>query len=297
MQHARLVLPLVLPLVLAALAAFAAATRAQEQPALPPPQQVAREVDLLLEAAWREAGVTPAAAADDAVLLRRLSLDVEGVIPDARTVAAVLAQRGDERRATWIKGLLRGQGFARSMATRWANQLVGRRAVLESLERPVEERERTLVTWLTRQVATNAPWDTVVSELLSPTFADKGGPAEYRARYGGRVEEVTGNLMRVFQGQPLQCAQCHDHPYHDAWKQRDFWGIAAFLVREPQLTIPGTTDVVKPRFLGGETSAINEFPRRCFLPRPPVGLRRSPYPPHCRNPAPAARWNAFYSWS
>jgi len=27
------------------------------------------------------------------------------------------------------------------------------------------------------------------------------------------------------------------------------------------------------RFLGGETSAINAFPSRCFLPRPPVGLR------------------------
>lgn len=251
MQPARLAIPA----VVLALTAFAA-TRAQERAARATPQQVAREVDLLLEAAWREAGVTPVGPADDAVLLRRLSLDVEGVIPDERTVAAVLAQRGDgERRATWVKGLLHGQGFARSMATRWANQLIGRRAVLESLERPVEERERTLVAWLTRQVATNAPWDAVVGELLSPTVADEGGPAEYRARYGGRVEEVTGNVMRVFQGQPLQCAQCHDHPYHEAWKQRDFWGIAAFLVREPQLTIPGTTEVVTPRFLDGEAPA------------------------------------------
>jgi hypothetical protein len=249
---ARLAIPVVVVVVVVALTT----TRAQDA-ARPSASQVAREVDALLEAAWREAGVTPAPPADDAVLLRRLSLDVEGVIPDERTVAAVLAQRGDgdERRATWIKGLLHGQGFARSMATRWANQLVGRRAVLDSLERAPEERERTLVAWLTRQVAANTPWDDIVGELLAPTVADRGGPAEYRARYGGRVEEVTGNLLRVFQGQPLQCAQCHDHPYHEQWKQRDFWGVAAFLVREPQLTIPGTKEVVRPRFLGGEAPA------------------------------------------
>lgn len=224
-------------------------------PAAPPPtptaQEVAREVDALLEAAWREAGVDPVGAADEATLLRRLSLDLEGVVPDERTVVALVARKGDvaERRAAWVRGLLLGQGHARTMATRWANLLVGRRAVLEATGDGT-----SLAGWLAREVAKNTPWDQVVAELLAPSV-ERGGPAEYRARYGGRAAEITGNVMRVFQGTPLACAECHDHPYHEQWKQRDFWGVAAFLTRDPKVVVPGLDHLVGPRFLDGQVPA------------------------------------------
>lgn len=242
-------------LLLAAAAAAALAPR--PAPAAPPPTalEVAREVDALLERAWKEAGVAPAPPSDEATLLRRLSLDLEGVIPEERTVAAVLSQpRGDAaaRRTTWIRGLLHGQGYARTMAGRWANELIGRRAVLASLDAP--EPEQTLVAWLSRQVAAGTRWDAVVRDLVAPG-QERGGPAEYRARYGGRVAEVTGNLMRVFQGVSLQCAECHDHPYDEAITQRDFWGVAAFLAPGAQVAIPGLGERVGARFLGGEAPA------------------------------------------
>ncbi|MCO5170740.1 MAG: DUF1549 and DUF1553 domain-containing protein [Planctomycetes bacterium] len=242
-------------LLLAVVAAAALAPR--RAPAAPPPTavEVAREVDALLERAWKEAGVAPSPPADDATLLRRLSLDLEGVIPEERTVAAVLSQRGGDaaaRRATWIRALLHGQGYARTMAGRWANELVGRRVVFASLD--AAEPEQTLVAWLSRQVAAGARWDAVVRDLVAPPQA-RGGPAEYRDRYGGRVAEVTGNLMRVFQGLSLQCAECHDHPYDDAFTQRDFWGVAAFLAPGPQVAIPGRGERVAARFLGGEAPA------------------------------------------
>lgn len=249
-------------LVLTLLALAALAARGQDRGApRPGPQEVAREVDALLEAAWREAKVEPAEPATDAAFLRRLSLDVEGVIPDERTVAAALARKLD--RPTLVRALLHGQGFGRAMAQRWGNLLIGRRAVLES-QGDGAARDLTLVAWLAQQVVANARWDAVVRDLLAPPerAGPPTGPALYRARYGGQVEEVTGNLLRTFQGLPLQCAQCHDHPFHEAWKQTDFWGVAAFLTDAREVRIPGTDRRVTPRFLGGEVPAEGADRRR-----------------------------------
>jgi hypothetical protein len=238
---------------LAARVVLAAPAPADAPAPLPAPQEVAREVDELLASAWKEGGVEPTEPADDAAFLRRLSLDVEGVVPEERTVAAVLAQAGKRdpaRRAAWVHGLVRGQGFARSMATRWANLLVGRQAVLEA-----EGRDGSLAGWLAIELGGDARWDAVIGDLLAPAPAAAGmqpsGPATYRARYGGRIEEVVGNTLRVFQGLPLQCAQCHDHPYHEEWKQTDFWGVVAFLGPGPRLEVPGKGVAAPRRYLDG----------------------------------------------
>ncbi len=74
----------------------------------------------------------------------------------------------------------------------------------------------------------------------------------------------------------LECAQCHDHPFAD-WKQRDFWGLAAFFARieaseamqmqsdvrirdcdTGEVTLPDTNEVVPPKFLGGEVVADSD---------------------------------------
>jgi len=39
---------------------------------------------------------------------------------------------------------------------------------------------------------------------------------------------LAGESGRLFLGVQLQCAECHNHPFTDSWKQTDFWGLAAF---------------------------------------------------------------------
>src|SRR5207253_644086 len=55
-------------------------------------------------------------------------------------------------------------------------------------------------------------------EALAGVFQQAVGPTP---------ENLTGAFVRVFLGVRLNCAQCHDHPFTD-WKQKDFWGLAAF---------------------------------------------------------------------
>jgi len=237
-------------------------------------QDVAAEVDELLEDAWKDAGVRPSDPVDDARYLRRASLDVQGVVPDEETVRAFLGQKGDDRRIRLVRGMLYGQGYARTMAVRWANLLIGRRAVLDA-----GGDESPLATWLGQQLAANRPWDDVVRKLLAAEgTSDQNGAVQYFYRYRGRPEEVVGNAMRVFQGMQVQCAQCHDHPFNDTITQEDFWGSAAFFARVGQSYDEGITTVFEKENGQVRLPAPPGQPRPVIHPRFITGAAVDPGP-------------------
>lgn len=230
-------------------------------------QELAAEIDQRLEAAWKAAGIKPAPEVDDAEFLRRVTLDLTGTIPEEESARAFLRQKEKDRRLRYVRGLLYGQGYARSMAVRWANLLLTRQRVQET-----GGETSPLVLWLGQQLAANTAWDEAVRRLITA----EGEPAENGAvtwlmAYEGRPEEATGNALRVFAGREVQCAQCHDHPFDPDVTQRDFWGLAAFfaraavkremdkpsLIERPQgeVRLPkaggAQGPVIGPRFLGG----------------------------------------------
>lgn len=254
----------------AGLAAQGALAGPDESPKKPrPAADVAAEVDRLVAAAWKEAEVEPVGPADDAEFLRRLWLDATGVIPDEDTVRAFLASDAPDKRRVAIRQALQSEGFARSMATRWAYLLVGREYLFRSLqasqvERAVRMRDAMqgaeggamgpmspspepgdgpvppLVEWLEERLRQDAPWDQVAREILSASGrADENPATHWVLRYvrDGKAEELTGSALRVFQGLQVQCAQCHDHPYA-RWTQQDFYGVAAFFSRTAARRLP-----------------------------------------------------------
>jgi hypothetical protein len=80
---------------------------------------------------------------------------------------------------------------------------------------------------------TNKPYDQLVREILS---ADGSDPKTRRAaRFvldrDGEPHLLTRDISRLFLGMNLQCAQCHDHPLVNAYKQDHYYGIFAFLNR------------------------------------------------------------------
>ena len=60
-------------------------------------------------------------------------------------------------------------------------------------------------------------------------------PVVYYLALGVKPEELAASSSQVFLGMQIRCAQCHDHPF-TAWKQGDFWGLAAFFARLSQRT-------------------------------------------------------------
>ena len=61
-------------------------------------RQLAMEIDLLINAQWEAAGVTPAAVADDDEFLRRIYLDITGRIPTSYETRTFLANTDPQKR-------------------------------------------------------------------------------------------------------------------------------------------------------------------------------------------------------
>jgi hypothetical protein len=182
--------------------------------------RLAHKIDAALDQAWKDAGLKPAAPCDDATFLRRLSLDVRGVIPAREEVAEFLASHAADKREKKIDEVLDDPAFARELSYLWS------RALLTSAANGGEARE--LRPYLHGRFAEHAPFADVVRSLVGAEGRRKEDPeASFVLAYGGQPEALAGITARALLGVQIQCAQCHDHPY-DKWKQTDFQGFQSF---------------------------------------------------------------------
>jgi hypothetical protein len=198
------------------------ATAAPQETAPPAPvdltsaaqTRLARKIDAALEQAWKDAGLKPAAPCDDATFLRRLSLDVRGVIPAREEVAEFLASHAADKREKKIDEVLDDPAFARELSYLWS------RALLTSAANGGEARE--LRPYLHGRFAEHAPFADVVRLLVGAEGRRKRTPRRASSsRTVASPEALAGITARALLGVQIQCAQCHDHPY-DTWKQTDF---------------------------------------------------------------------------
>lgn len=167
-----------------------------------------------------------AAVAGDEEFLRRVYLDLTGVIPTAAQARAFLGDKGADRREKLIDRLLASPEFARHMQTTFDVLLMDRRPAKHVPAPQWQE-------FLRASFAANKPYDQLVRDLLS---ADGGDPATRpAARFfldrDGESHLLTRDIGRLFLGMNLQCAQCHDHLLVNQYKQDHYYGIYAFLSR------------------------------------------------------------------
>jgi Protein of unknown function (DUF1549)/Protein of unknown function (DUF1553) len=193
------------------------------------PIEVAKEVDSLIDRKLAESNVPASSAADDAEFLRRVQLDIVGVIPSAAKTRAFLADQTPSKRERLVEELLASPEFGDHFAHYWHELLVKR----DSDNNRAIKTQDVFLKWMAHQFKSNRPWDEVVRSMLTAsgdqalageTFfilacSDNGQPAP---------NKIVGTASALFLGNQLMCAECHVHPYTAAWKQQDFWGLAAF---------------------------------------------------------------------
>lgn len=184
------------------------------------------QIDRHIQAKWKEQGIEPAAPADDAEFLRRITLDLTGTIPAYEETAAFLEKTAPDRREQLIDRLLDSPEYVEQQVDRWDMILFGRNPP------GYQTNQRDgFQSWLRRKFAANEPLDRFVRELLRAEgdSVDQGPPL-YLAQYSNQPEDAMEVVTQTFLGIQLQCARCHDHPF-DKWTQTDFYGMAAFLAR------------------------------------------------------------------
>jgi hypothetical protein len=182
-----------------------------------------RQIDRLIESNIEKEA---APAATDGEFLRRVCLDLTGVIPTAAETRAFLDDPSSYKREKLIDRLMASPAYARHMQDVFDAMLMERR---DDTHVPAAEWR----AFLRRAFADNLPYDQLVTQILSADGTDpkSRGAAKFYLDRLADPNLLTRDVSRMFLGRDLQCAQCHDHPVIDDYKQAHYYGIFAFLNR------------------------------------------------------------------
>ena len=201
-------------------------------------------IDTEVSAARQREKINPAKPATDAEFLRRIYLDLVGVIPTVEETVAFLENQSVSKRDTLIDALLADPRFARHQADIWDMVFFGRNPP------GYETRNRDgFRTWLAGKFDKGIAYDVWAKELLKGEGTSEVNGAMYFAQYRNAPEDAIEAVAQQFLGVQLQCARCHDHPYEE-WKQKEFYGMAAFLARLDVVTLANKGN--RPIFAIGE---------------------------------------------
>jgi hypothetical protein len=212
MRTFRLILPL--------LALALVARRASAQELLSPDRPVEQVVDHYIDLPLREANIAPAPPADDAALLRRLTLDLTGRIPTLEESRAYAASTHPNKRVELVERLMNSPAFVRHQATEFDTLLMN-------------GTKGSVRGYLLGAFAENRSWDRIYRELMLPNENDAKlkGAGDFLRQRVRDLDKLTAEVSSIFFGVNVSCARCHDHPLVADWKQDHFFGMKSFFSR------------------------------------------------------------------
>ncbi|MEX2170942.1 MAG: PSD1 and planctomycete cytochrome C domain-containing protein [Pirellulales bacterium] len=191
-------------------------------------------IDRFLDAYYSEYNITLPAAIDDAVFLRRVSIDLVGLLPTPDAVFAFVKDHDPQKRQHLVRALLEDREvYTQHWLTFWNDLL---RNDYEGTGF-IDGGRSQISHWLYQALRDNTPYDQFVRQLISPKPESEGfiKGIVWRGRVNAsQVPEVqfAQNVGQVFLGLNLKCASCHDS-FIDDWKLTDSYGMAAIISDKP----------------------------------------------------------------
>ena len=212
-----------------------------------PPQVpgVDQPVDRFIRARLKDAGITPSPRAEQATLIRRVSLDLTGLPPSPLELDAFLNDTRPDAFERVVDRLLGSEHFGERWARWWLDlaHYGDSDGYLQDFLRPAAWRYRQ---WVVDAFNRDLPFDRFTIEQLAgdllpqATIAQQMGTGFLRNtlsnREGGadleeyRVNQVLDRTVTTgttWLALTIGCAQCHDHKF-DTLSQREFYQLYAF---------------------------------------------------------------------
>ena len=190
-----------------------------------PKSQPVNYIDELVDAKLHKLRIIPSGLCNDEVFLRRVSLDITGLLPTEEEYAAFMADKSADKRAKLVDELLKRKEFSEIWAMKWAEVLL-----LKSTNQVSYKSVYLYSNWLTGQISNNVPINKIVQDLIAATGGSFENPATNFYQTQPDVLKLAENTAQVFMGIRTQCAQCHNHPF-DRWTMDDYYSFAAFFAQ------------------------------------------------------------------
>lgn len=201
-------------------------------------------IDSFIQARLASEGLSPAPEADRRTLIRRVALDLTGIPPTPREIAAFLDDKSPEAYEKLVDRLLASPRYAEKQAMHWLD-------AVRYADTAGFHGDNAFPAWpyrdyVLRAFRDNKPFDQFTREQLAGDLlpnasveqkvasaynrlnrvSAEGGvqPKEYLAKYAADRVRTTSS---VWLGATMGCAECHDHKF-DPFLSRDFYSMKAF---------------------------------------------------------------------
>lgn len=184
-------------------------------------------VDLFVNAYFENNKVKWKEPVDDRTYMKRVYIDVTGLLPQPDSVDAFLKDMRPDKRAVLVANLLtRNDDYAQHWLTFWndalRNDYTGTGYITGG--------RWDITRWLYTSLKENKPYNEFVKQLVSPTKESQGFVKGIKWR--GTINssqstemQAAQNVAQVFLGLNLKCASCHDSFISD-WKLEDSYAFA-----------------------------------------------------------------------
>ncbi len=257
-----------------------------------------------------KSGVVPAPQADKATLLRRVSLDLTGLLPSPDETRAFLDDKSPNAYEKVVDKLLASPHYGERWGRHWLDQ--ARYADSNGYTVDSERQMWPYRDWVIKATNDDMPFDRFTIEQLAgdllptPTKSqiiatafhrntginEEGGsnPEQFRTE---AVVDRTNTTATVWLGLTAGCAQCHTHKF-DPITHREYFSLLAFFNNNEDVNNKGATIPVAQGEVFGKTQPISEADvAKAQIAWEKRELARLA-PPNSPNNAPAEWTNAQY---
>lgn len=234
-------------------------------------------IDTLVNQKLKNLRIQPSETCSDRAFIRRVHIDICGILPTPEVIDAFVADESPDKRAKLVDELLERKEFVEMWVMKWSELLQ-----IRSSQQVSYKASLLYYNWLQEQIANDVPVDQMIRELLGSEGGTFTNPATNYYQNEQNTLKTAENVAQVFLGMRIQCAQCHNHPF-DRWTMDDYYSFAAFFSQvgrkrgqDPRETIvynrfggemqnPVTKATMVPKFLGGEQPDTKGKDRRAVV--------------------------------
>ena len=188
-------------------------------------QKAALNIDKHVASLYKRKKLKVPEVVDDATFLRRSFLVSAGRIPTLEEARMFLEIEDEDKRKMLANYLMsdKNDGYRSSMVN-WVSDL------LRLTDEFNEGQAAPYVQFVHDSMRNNMPWNEFAHQLLSAKgsgWSEGNGAVGYFVRDKGMPLDNLSNTMRIFTGERMECAQCHDAPFNK-WERIQFYELAAF---------------------------------------------------------------------
>lgn len=192
-------------------------------------------IDRIIDAYLAVRKAPPPAPVEDAVFVRRVYLDLIGLLPTPGELQSFLTDRSPDKRERLVRELLsRDVDYAEHWLSFWndllRNDYTGTGFITGG--------RKQISKWLYAALVSNKPYDQLARELIAPATPESRGFID-GIRWRGEVSagqtveiQFAQSVGQSFLGINLKCASCHDS-FVDRWKLDEAYGLAAVYASQP----------------------------------------------------------------